>query len=146
MCFIISTCSISVARWIKRLVYLILSYFVVFLSCSNYPCYYGHSVSWYLGSKGFCRQKCHFSFVKNAYFVKIFVKNAGFCHFCQPDIRTFVATFSPNFFVTNVFVRSKRSMTRVTNYNVTSDIINTVKLTKPVMLTFKMLLIIHWLM
>jgi len=32
---------------------------------------------------------------------------------------------------------------RVTNYNVTIDIINTVKLTKPVLSTFKMLLIIH---
>jgi len=38
-----------------------------------------------------------------------------------------------------------RSMTRVTNYNVTSDIINIVKLThiKQVLSTFKTLLIIH---
>ena len=34
-------------------------------------------------------------------------------------------------------------MTRVTNYNVTSDCISTVKLTKTVLSTFKMLLIIY---
>jgi len=45
--------------------------------------------------------------------------------------------------MTNILVKNKRSMTRVTNYNVTSDIINTVKLTKPVMSTFKILLIIN---
>jgi len=48
-----------------------------------------------LGSKGFCRQKCHFSFVKNADFVE---NNE------------------------TVLPKNKRSMRRVTNYNVTSDI------------------------
>jgi len=83
-----------------------------------------------------------------------FVTNAGFY---QPNIRSFIAKLSPNFFViyfwfccqkcgvivSNISVRNKRSMTRVTNYNITSDIINTVKLTKAVLSTFKMSLIIR---
>ena len=36
-----------------------------------------------LGSRGFCREKYHFYFVKNADFVKNFVKNPAFCHFCD---------------------------------------------------------------
>jgi len=74
-------------------------------------------------------------------------------------MRTFTAIFSTNFLLyssgllpesvnceviaTNVFVRNKQSMTRVTNYVVTNDIINTVQLTKPVLLAFKMVLIIY---
>ena len=44
--------------------------------------------------------------------------------------------------MTNIFVKNKRSMRRVTNY----DVINTVKLTIPVPSTFKMLLLIYQLM
>ena len=39
-----------------------------------------------VGFKEFCRQKCHFSSVRNADFVKNFIRNPGFCHFFAIEI------------------------------------------------------------
>jgi len=73
-----------------------------------------------------------------------FVKNPGFSHFLPSQYDDLFLVTSV-VIVTNIFVKNKRSIiemtTRITNYDVTSDIINTVKITIAVLLTFKMFLL-----